>query len=108
MDDQRSVSVLFLKENTGWWVALWLEKNMAAQDHNIKDAWRALQNVVAGQLELDKRRGRVPFEGKSPAPLWYWQAYTTAKPLPDGYLDADSNLFDHGSIIEPRQYALAA
>ncbi len=106
MDDlpgQRSV--LFLKEGN-LWVALWLETNIAAQEQNIKAAWRALKATVEGQLALDAKRGRSPFEGKRRAPEWYWQAYEHAKPLPLDFLDEEG--LGRDLTVHPRQYAQAA
>lgn len=107
MDDQlRPGSVLFLKESNDWWVALWLETNIAAQGQNIRGAWLALKDTIEGQLTLDARRGRSPLAGKQPAPQWYWQAYDQAKPLSMEYLEDFAIAPDQ--TVHPRQYTAAA
>jgi len=102
----RPSSILFLKENNGWWVALWLETNIASQGHTIRDAWAALRNAVSGQLVLDAKRGRSPFQGKTAAPDWYRQAYERARPLPLSYLNGDEK-WEPEFAVEPRQLEAA-
>lgn len=93
-------------ESNGWWVALWLETNIAAQERTIKGAWSALRDVVSGQAALDSRRGRSPFEYAEPAPQWYWHAYDQAKPLTLDELDDDAGTIDEQPFdVQPRLLA---
>jgi len=79
-----TLSVLFLQDVTNhgiYWIAQCLEYDIVAQGKSLTDARKALERTVVGQLFIDQRMGKQPFEGIGQAPAWYFKKFETAERL---------------------------
>ncbi|OLE51961.1 MAG: hypothetical protein AUG51_20425 [Acidobacteria bacterium 13_1_20CM_3_53_8] len=76
------VRVLFLREGDSY-VAQCLEYDIAAQGKTMPEVKRAFELTLAGQMELDVRSGKQPFEGIPKAPDTYWEMFDKALKLED-------------------------
>jgi hypothetical protein len=84
MSEQKAlmVRVLFIREGESF-VAQCLEFDIAAQGKTITEVKRAFERTLIGQMMLDVRRGKRPFEDFGPAPRYYWEKYEQANPVGD-------------------------
>lgn len=69
-----AIRVIYLRENDTW-VAQCLEYDVAAQGKTLSEVEDAFRKTITGQIILDLRKGREPFEGIRPAPRAYWQKF---------------------------------
>lgn len=65
------LSILLVKEGKAW-AAQCLEFDIAAQGKTKEKAKRAFEKTLIGQLILDIKYSKVPFEGVPRAPKMYW------------------------------------
>jgi hypothetical protein len=73
---QITLRVVFLFEReANAWIAQCLEYDIAAQGKSLHDVEQAFERTVVGQIMLDIRKGRDPFEGIRPAPRFYWHKF---------------------------------
>lgn len=69
-----TLRVVYLREGDSW-IAQCLEHDIAAQGKTLPDVEEAFRRTVVGQIMLDLRKGREPFEGIKPAPKMYWRKF---------------------------------
>ena len=57
------------------WIAHCLDYDIASQGKGIDSALDSLENVMIGQMILDKENGHEPLARPGPAPQRYWDLY---------------------------------
>lgn len=72
IDELIYVTVLFMRQPNGIWVAQGLEYDLVAQGSTQEIAKRAFERTFLARVELDKQRGRVPLSSVGKAPREYW------------------------------------
>jgi len=72
------VRVLLIQEGSSW-AAQCLEYDIAAQGNSIDDAKNAFEKTFLGQIALDVKENREPFEGIEQAPQDFWEMFKKAK-----------------------------
>ena len=80
---QLALSVLFIKDQCSAWVAQCLQFDIAAQGRSLKDAQKAFERVIHGQIMLDLHQGRQPLAGIKQAPREYWSMFEESERLAD-------------------------
>ncbi|MEX0737617.1 MAG: hypothetical protein WD182_09270 [Bacteroidota bacterium] len=72
------LSILLIKEGKIW-AAQCLEFDIAAQGKTREKAKRAFEKTLVGQLILDAKYAKTPFEGIPRAPKMYWDMLEKTK-----------------------------
>ena len=81
MASELHLNVLLFQEH-GHWVAQVLEKDMAAHGDDPYAALAAIGLVIQSHVNFDTRYQLPPLSRLARAPQVYWDAMTTARPLP--------------------------
>ena len=76
MEVPRKIKILLLQEDN-WWVAQWLDCDIAAQAKTMVDAVRELTSTVAGRIKACQKEGIDPFDLPK-APEIYWKLFEKA------------------------------
>lgn len=74
------LSAVIFREGDGYSAVL-LQHFIAAQGATIEQARHALACSIVGQLRLDIRASRQPFETLSAAPEKYWRMFEQGQPM---------------------------
>ncbi len=76
------IKMLLIKEDALWSVQC-LEYDIAAQGKTIDEAQDAFEKTFLGQIALDIKENREPFEDIEKAPQEFWDMFKGAKPPED-------------------------
>lgn len=79
---------VLLRKKGDWWVVRGLEKDVAAQAHEIGDAIYEFQRVLMGHVFLDIREGKEPLVDIPAAPALFleeWSRGITAVHQPPSF-----------------------
>lgn len=69
--NEMTLHVRLIQED-GIWAAQCLEYDVCAQGKTRHDSIQNWYRTAYGQVALNKRHGKQPFEGTKPAPMLYW------------------------------------
>jgi len=73
---------LLIFRDCDWWVAQFLEYDIAAQARTLPDVQYEIQRALIGRIVIAKKLGIDPFENLAPAPAEYHQLFKdTSKTL---------------------------
>src|SRR5687768_7289160 len=72
MADTLHVTVLFIRQPEGFWLAQGLEYDLAAQGSSVELAKEGFERTFLGQLALDRRMNRKPLSTLERAPQKFW------------------------------------
>lgn len=67
-------------EDRGWWVAQCLEYDLCTSSKNLADLPKKIASQLRLQVALDRKNGRLPFEGLPRSPQKFWDLYQLATP----------------------------
>ncbi len=69
---KKELNLLIFKEDD-WWIAQFLEYDIAAQARTLSDVQYEIQRVLVGRVTMAEKLNIDPFEGLAPAPKEYLQ-----------------------------------
>ena len=97
-----NLRVLFRREGEGW-VAQCLEYDIVAQGSTLDKAKHRMQRTLIGQIIVDVKHGREPYEGIKQAPILYWREFDKGQRFerqPQFYLPEEINRMPFRAVVE--------
>jgi len=79
MEEDNRLKVLLIKDS-GPWVVLCLDYDIAAQGETVETAWESFNWSFWTQVLIDRQKGIKPLSQLKRSPEEYWKRFSTASP----------------------------